>query len=104
VHCTIIFVDITQTLSERYTMAILLVWDESPEQIRLFAFDEGSEAAQWALASAGKYINCDDVADGDPIDKLNLWLDGRSDAPVPTPLSNPATGPFSQVVLCGFMM
>lgn len=57
------------------TGKVLLVWEEIPESTKLYAFEEGSEAAKLAIVSAGKFINSDDVNPGDPIDKLNDMLE-----------------------------
>ena len=81
---------------------ILLVWDENPDQIRFFILEEGTELAEWALASAGLYINGDDIEDGHPIHKLSEAIgdkkiesfDGKT----------VIEGPFSKVVSCGFYL
>lgn len=80
---------------------VLLVWEVVPEQTKLFVFEEGTELCDLALRSAGKYINQDDVEDGDPIDLLNDALESLSpDGDGNTVLE----GPFSKVVVCGFIM
>lgn len=81
---------------------MLLVWEEIPEDIRLYALDEGSELALLAEKSAGKYINSDDLEDGDPIFTLNERLAeaeqvGGRDGVI-------TQGPFTRVVVCGFAM
>lgn len=84
------------------TGKLLLIWEEIPENTKLYAFDEGSELAKLAEGSAGKFINCDDLEEDDPIHALSEKLadaeeiGGRS--------GNIVQGPFSRVVICGFAM
>lgn len=86
-------------------MQILLIWEEVPEKIWWVALDEDSEIGKLALQCSGKYINAGEYADTDPIMKLNelinadynyLSLQQCGDSVI--------TGPFSKVVVCGFVM
>jgi len=79
---------------------VLLVWEEVPESTKLYVFEETSDMAKWALASVGKYINQDDLEDDHPLHQLSENL-GQFDE---LPHDKVAVGPFSKVVVCGFVM
>ncbi len=81
---------------------VLLVWHEIPESIRLFILHGGSEVAELAMQSSGKYINCDRVKEGDPIDLLNNWIENNHALQVPS--KQVIYGPFDAVIVCGFYL
>jgi hypothetical protein len=78
---------------------ILLVWENIPESVNCYILEEGSDIANLAIKSAGKYINGDDVKEGDPIEKLNDALSDIKSLETKESL----IGPFSKVVICGFI-
>ena len=86
------------------TEKILLVWEEIPEKTTLFVLDASSEIAEIALASCGKYINADDVAEGDPVDQLNNRLGNDSGIISKHVDGEVVEGPFSKVTVCGFLV
>lgn len=81
-------------------MKTLLLWNAVPESITAYLLEPGSELAELAKQSAGKYINGDDIMEGDPIDQLN----NRLGEITPVKTDEPLTGPFDTVVVCGFIM
>lgn len=76
---------------------ILLIWHNG-DNIRLYVCKENSPMAKLAEASAGKYINSDDLPDDHPIFKLNDILECDEDY-----CTDVRAGPFSQAILCGFL-
>ncbi len=81
-------------------MKTLLLWNAVPENITAYVLESGSELAELAKQSAGKYINGDDVEEGDPIEQLNDRIGELTAIETDTAL----TGPFDCVVVCGFIM
>lgn len=79
---------------------ILLIWEEVPEITKLYILDEGSEIADLALKSAGKFINSDNVDEGDPVELLSEKLPGLQHLEI----DQVVEGPFSKAVVCGFIM
>lgn len=80
---------------------ILLIWHygAADYEIRLYACEENSRMAELAIASAGKYINSDDLPEDHPIFELNDILECDEDY-----CSDAREGPFSKaIVLCGFV-
>ena len=63
---------------------VMLIWEEIPENIKLFLFVAGSEMALLAEASNGFYINGDDLPDNHPLFELNEKLDGFIPSPACT--------------------
>lgn len=78
---------------------VLLVWDGTPEEFNLYVFDPDSEIAKVAIASAGQYINVNNE-EGDAVEKLNEMLPNYKNCKVEGHL---ADGPFSKVVVAGFV-
>lgn len=79
---------------------LLLVWEMVPEATTLYVIPEGSDMAEMAVASAGKYINGDDLPDDHAIFKLSERLEDYPHLPD----GGMAEGPFSKVIVCGFFM
>lgn len=80
----------------------LLIWEEVPETTKVFVLDSDSQAADLARQSAGKFINSNDVEEGDPIELLSEWIGANS--PTDIGIEAPISGPFDQVIVCGFLM
>lgn len=83
---------------------ILLIWENIPESTDAYILDASSKLADLAIASAGKFINADDLPEEHPIFALNdaiytgkLQLERAS-------IENPLEGPFDSVIVCGFYM
>lgn len=53
---------------------IMLVWEEIPDNVRVYIIPSDHPMANTIIASNGFYINRDAVDDGDPVDLLNKWL------------------------------
>ncbi len=86
---------------------VLLIWEEVPDYLKMYEFEEGTELAELAIASAGKYINGDDLPEDHAIYRLNDLLQGL----IPTWGRNVDDetkgilhGPYKLVVFCGFYM
>jgi hypothetical protein len=79
---------------------LLLIWDDTAESLRAFVFDASSEYAAWARASAGLYINSDDIPEDHPLELLSTAI--RNDEFTPLETKAALTGPFDEVVICGF--
>ncbi len=85
-------------------MKMLLVWEIVPEDVNCYVLDPNSEQAQWARDSAGKYLNSGLSEDDDTIYKLNDWLVTEAAENSIVDNDKPIIGPFSEVVVCGFVM
>ncbi len=85
-------------------MKMLLVWEMVPEDVNCYILDPASEQAQWARESAGKYINTGTTDDDDAIYKLSDWLATDEARDCLKDNDKPIPGPFSEVVVCGFVM
>lgn len=74
---------------------VLLVWNESPENIRYFLFSAGSVMAHQAEAAHGTMINANENA---ATEALNEWLDTPEgkDTEITLPWSNPV-GPSTLI-------
>ena len=79
---------------------VMLIWEEIPENIKLFLFVAGSEMALLAEASNGFYINGDDLPDNHPLFELNEKLDGFMPSPTCTIKEVYLNGVFR----CGFFL
>ena len=79
---------------------ILLVWEAIPESTDCYIIKQGTNLAELAFLSAGKYINGDDLEEGDPIYALSEQLSKEKSVS----MEGPIVGPFSAVVVCGFLM
>lgn len=90
---------------------MLLIWEQYPETTDLYVIDGNinPEAYDWALNSAGKYINNNDDP-ADDIHKLNDWVmkyddDGKIIHAQPKLDGTlPIQGPFDEVVICGWFL
>lgn len=80
-------------------MKMLLIWQMIPDETQAFELDEDSEIAKLAVMSAGKYINGDELDEDDPIHNLSDLLDEMKSEDVKKVLE----GPYSKVVVCGFL-
>lgn len=86
-------------------MKMLLVWEIVPEATNCYILDPNSEQASWARDSAGQFINATTKGeDTTNIDKLNEWLDTGEAMGCLIDEHKPIIGPFSEVVICGFVM
>ena len=56
------------------TTVIMLVWEEIPDNVKVYMIPSDHPMANTVIASNGVYINGDAVDDGDPVDLLNKWL------------------------------
>ena len=81
-------------------MKTLLLWNAVPESVTAYLLEPGSELAELAKQSAGKYIGSDDVEEGDPIAMLNDQLEAMEGIETDAIL----TGPFDCVIVCGYIM
>jgi len=81
-------------------MKTLLLWNAVPESVTAYILEPGSQLAELAKQSAGKYINSDAVEEGDPIDQLNDQLEAMEGIESESVL----TGPFDCVIVCGVFM
>ena len=81
-------------------MKTLLLWNAGPKSVTAYHLEPGSALAELAKQCAGKYINGDDVKEGDPIDLLNNHLDKLTGVYADVTLG----GPFDCVIVCGFIM
>lgn len=81
---------------------ILLLWNESPDLITAFILDEDSKEAKLAVASAGMYINSDDLDEDHEIFQLNEWVGENKDKGHGE--DGPIEGPFERVIICGFVL
>lgn len=79
---------------------VMLIWEEIPENIKLFLFVAGSEMALLAEASNGFYINGDDLPDNHPLFELNEKLDGF----IPSPACTIKEVYLNGVFRCGFFL
>ena len=84
------------------SLPLLLVWEMVPEDVDCYILDNASEQAQWARESAGKYINYGDIPNDHSIYKLNDWLQADEAKNCLRDNEKPISGPFSEVVVCGF--
>jgi hypothetical protein len=92
------------TTKPALTGTLLLVWEEVPDSIKLFILGADSKVGKLALASAGKYINSDDLDDDHPIFELSEVLSQLvKEGSYLTP-EKPINGPFDTVVVCGFIL
>lgn len=78
-------------------MKMLLVWEEVPEKTSLYEIEMGTEQAEWAMASAGCYINGGDETE--ELNKLSMWL--ATQTPLPGSSSKEV---YHGVNVCGFIM
>jgi hypothetical protein len=80
---------------------LLLLWDDMGGSLKAFVFDAASEEAALARASVGLYINSDDIDEDHPIEQLSeaICNERWSELDASAVLS----GPFDEVVICGFM-
>lgn len=85
-------------------MQILLIWEEVPEKTWWVALDEDSEIGKLALQCSGKFINAGEYAYSDPIMRLNEIISGDNSPNLQECGDSVITGPFSKVVVCGFVM
>jgi hypothetical protein len=53
---------------------IMLVWEEIPDNVKVYMIPLDHPMANTVIDSNGVYINGDDEAEGDPVDLLNKWL------------------------------
>ena len=84
-------------------MTVLLVWESIPDSIDFYAIPEDNEIVAAMEASAGLYINSDDLDENHPIFELSEWL--ATDAGKSCKLKGPShEGPFSKVISTGCMM
>ena len=82
---------------------VLLAWENVPESIEFFRLPEDHAMVETAKASAGKYINSDDLEEDDPIFALSEFL--ASDEGKGMKLKGAVhDGPFATVISCGCMM
>jgi hypothetical protein len=81
-------------------MKTLLLWNAVPERVTAYLLEPGSKLAELAKQSAGKYINSVDIEDGDPIEQLNDQLEAMEGIETDVVL----TGPFDNVIVCGFIL
>jgi hypothetical protein len=79
---------------------VLLIWEMVPDDTNMYAFDEGSEMAELAIKSAGQFIN-NNAEDDDPVNELNEKLPEYKHLKIN---GHHCIGPFSEVVICGFVM
>lgn len=82
---------------------LLLIWCNIPDEMKAFAIPHTSELASIAIASAGKYINGDELEEDHPIFHLNNRLEGDHGLEE-IPITEPILGNFSTVVICGFIL
>ena len=83
-------------------MKLLLVWECVPEDVNCYILDPSSEQAAWARKCAGKYVNAG--GDTEELSKLNDWLATNEAKNMIVDNEKPIAGPFSEVVVCGFVM
>jgi hypothetical protein len=79
---------------------LLLIWDNCEGMPQYYTFPDDSEMAKLAVASAGKYINGDDLPEDHAIYALNdklVHFAGND-------CFKPIIGPFTQVVVCGYIV
>lgn len=81
---------------------LLLIWEMVPDEVKMFSIEEGTELASLAEQSAGLYINGDDIEETHAIFKLNELLLEIEDAS--TRETGVVTGPFTRVIICGFLL
>lgn len=79
---------------------ILLIFEFVPEERKPYIIDADSGIGRTAIASAGQYINSVDTPDDAPVHQLSEMLEGMQSIDPKKPI----TGPFSAVVICGFIM
>lgn len=79
---------------------VMLIWEEIPEDLKIFLFVAGSEMALLAEASNGFYINGDDLPDNHPLFELNEKLDGF----IPSPACTIKEVYLNGVFRCGFFL
>ena len=79
---------------------VMLIWEEIPENIKLFLFVAGSEMALLAESSNGFYINGDDLPDNHPLFELNEKLDGF----IPSPACTIKEVYLNGVFRCGYFL
>lgn len=80
-------------------MNLLLIWQCIPETTTCYIFKCDSVEADLARRSAGKYINTTEVEDDHAIHHLNEILEQL----VGLDSGDIMKGPFSEVVICGFL-
>lgn len=78
---------------------VLLIWDGGDCAPVYYVFDHGTEMADLAIASAGHYINGDDLPDDHAIYTLNEKLTEHESSWCDKPIK----GDFVTVVVCGFL-
>lgn len=79
---------------------LLLIWQEIPDNTKVYVFKTDTHAAQLARQCAGIYINGSWLKANHPIHELYELLEHNT-------ALNPdeiITGNFSEVVICGFIL
>ena len=78
---------------------MLIVWEGDPSERKCYIVDAGSAIADLARGSGNVYIGSNDNPD-DAIHELNDELAGLT----PVDEEGHLTGPFGEVVFCGYVM
>lgn len=82
---------------------ILLIWEEFPENTKLYEFDdtEGNELTKLVLESHGGYINAMPHTESDhPVHKLSEVLPNLN----PINTAEIVTGDYQKIVMAGIFM
>lgn len=91
-------------------MKTLVIYEQIPDDCYHFVFDDkkDKDIIALAVASAGCYINADDLDENHPIFTLNKMLDAiaakQGEKVSARSVKKPIKGPFSKVIVCGFCL
>lgn len=87
-------------------MKVLLIWEEIPEYTRYMELDPATqpELVECARKAAGYYINAEDNEAVNTLNEMIYGPDGIRHAELYEAGKEPIVGPFSEVIVCGFVM
>jgi hypothetical protein len=83
-------------------MKLLLIWTMGNEDMNFYALDPNTMAATWARQVAGQFIS--QPNENIFFDMLNDWLVTEAGRATQVSDHKPIPGPFSEVVVSGFIM